>query len=219
MLRIGWDGRLISLRCDGGCRTAMEHAQMLDDLLFMSYLDSEAFFTSVDFKDANSTILGCVTPRPLPLPVPGGASPHKQRGSGQNEVVFDEDSAVLRMLAEHDRGEWMPEFDVPLRLEAIPRQAFRLRALAERIAIVMSLRLSMGDTTDVPISASFAARLIGLDPDRDKKVARQLLKALVDYRVIRHAGELPKHHKGNGTRTYQPYGFLLDDVGIENGPA
>jgi hypothetical protein len=160
------------------------------------------------------------TPEPTPTPKPGGLFPTNTGDSGSPErsgktgepVAFgDEAERLFRQVADYENGRIAkPDIMVPLAIGNLPPQAKTLRGLAAKLAVIGSYRLTDGDAGWWPVSGSFAAWLMGLDPDLDARRGRKWLDALVRYRVLREGEPLEKLGKGDGTRTFKPYGYELE---------
>ena len=140
----------------------------------------------------------------------GGSEESKKIGS---DAIFSENEPLFQRMAEYKAGRMVPDFEVRLRIERLPRNASTLRAVAERIALVMSLQLTDGDPADPALSCTVVAWLMGLDPEKGAKQASKWLHALERYHVIRQSKTLPPL-KGQpcGTRCFQPYDFELVEL-------
>lgn len=126
-----------------------------------------------------------------------------------------QDVELARRVQAVERGLERPDFDVPLNIDRLPRNASALRALAERVAIVMALALSDGDTDPAPLSVGLVARLMGLDPQNRSHRGRawRQRQALLRRKIIRSAGRLKPTREGwEGTDCFQPYDFDLAAV-------
>lgn len=143
----------------------------------------------------------------------GEQLPGEKRGGAESKKrvygIFDPNTAMYRVLKEWRAGMLVPEFEVPLALDRIAPQAHTLRALAEALASTMGLWLTLGETGAMPVSRSWTALLMGLDPVRDVQRAAKLLHALERADVIRQDGALDPLGKADGTRCFQPFDYDL----------
>jgi hypothetical protein len=73
--------------------------------------------------------------------------------------------------------------------------------VAADIALLMGLRLVVGDDSPLPYATGFAAERMGW---QHKAQASREIHRLVDAGVIDCLGELKPLGKGNGTKTYAP---------------
>jgi hypothetical protein len=198
-LRISDRDGVVGLKCLAGCTT--------DDVLVALDL------TARDLFPASTRDL-------LLLPLPPSSSGARTRAGGQFPIntrdsgsEWVRETAVLRRLLDDYRVGPLCPVDVPLDIGRIPRQATTLRAVAEWIRVLMGLCLAEGEWDPLPFSTSFCCELMGWDRVLDKTRASKAIHKLERLRVIRCVGSLPPlYERRNGTRLFQPYGFLLEDV-------
>ena len=121
--------------------------------------------------------------------------------------IFDHNGALWGMLEDYRAGRLTSDFEVRLEV-TMAKNAHMLRSLARQIEIVMGLSLTMGEVRAPMISCSFAAWLMGWDPERGSRRASGALKALADAKVIRRDGLMPPmEDMAEGTHRWQPYDF------------
>ena len=126
---------------------------------------------------------------------------------------FDGDGPLFVQLRAYRRGTMEPDFEVPLRTDRLPPNASTLRSAAKWIAVIMGFVMTNGDFEAAPISTSLLAYLMGLDPDKGKRLASTWLHKLESYGVIRQDGA--RHIRGRTTpvRCFQPADQTLAEIG------
>lgn len=143
-------------------------------------------------------------PMPKPLPAPTGRVPTT---TGDTDAV----RTLIKRVKNAENGSDPPDWNVPLRLGRIPVNATVARSVAEKIAMIMAVRMTDCDLDAVPLAGSFVARAMGWDdPEGDGgRRARKYLRMLCDYDVLREDETMPLRGWPCGTKTYQPHDFDL----------
>lgn len=134
------------------------------------------------------------------LPPSRPCSRSRSRSTEFSETTGDTERAdehIARRVRAVERGQERVDFDVPLNLDRLRRQASVLRALALRVAIVMALALTDGDAESTPLPVGLVALLMGKDPrnDQHRRQAWNARKALVERKILRWDRRLPSRHE------------------------
>lgn len=150
--------------------------------------------------------------KPKPTPKPTGRVPID---TGDTDAVH----WLLKSVRDAETGANPPDWQIPLRLDRLPHNAYVLRAVAEKVALIMAVRLTYGELEAAPLAGSLIARAMGWH-DADAEGAcrgRKVLRAICNCEVLRFAESLPPRGWPYGTKCYQPRDFDLVDFWESNG--
>jgi hypothetical protein len=150
--------------------------------------------------------------------VDGGQFPITTGFSGTEKGGLDPEDGLPAahlgaLLRRYKKGSLRSDFEVPLDLSRVPRQAASLRSLAAWMRLCFELRLTDCETGPMGFSLSLVCTLMGWpnDANHQRRASRDLHK-LEERGVIVCATTVKVRGRGTPMRCFLPVGIDLDAI-------